>query len=259
MKQIRLLIGPTNSISLTGGLLPSRIRAKLVYREGNELRTFVGTLADLPGAEIAIASKEMTVTWSFGKGEAKRDFALEMTFRYSIGSSRNNIHLSYPRYTLTCDQATPQPELGFRNQRITIVETKEDEVSLYEIFEDDGPRWWNCEWSFNVGDVEVSTQFELGVPLLEGNQAFIWKTPILKNWDSTTIAGLTTAPSWSPTASPRPTIRGTTISSRRSGSSPNCTRRSVTRRWRNCGMLTSGSSSQQTRPRFRKATPPSGP
>jgi hypothetical protein len=169
---------------------------RLVYREGNGLATFIGKLEDLPQSEIKTTSKEMTVSWSFGEGEAKRDYALKLVFRYNIGTNRSAIHLSDPRYTLTCNYTAPQPKEGFvRDVGLVIKETKEDEVSLYQISEEKVPAWLQRDHDFEVGDVSVKTKYVLGLPMFEGSPAFIWKTPVLDKWDSgTTISGLTTEP-----------------------------------------------------------------
>ena len=167
---------------------------RLTYREGAALEAFVGTLSELPEAEVATKGQDMTVTWSFGAGETKRDYELKMEFRYSLSASRSKINLSDPRYTLSCTYAESKPELGFSNGGFVIEETKEDEVSLYQMSDEAAPDWWNRDWTIDVGGVSVETKFSIGVPLLEGSQAFIWKTPLLHTWEGTTITGLTTNP-----------------------------------------------------------------
>ena len=60
--------------------------------------------------------------------------------------------------------------------------------------EEPAPDWWNRSWAIDLGDVSVEARFSIGVPLLEGSEAFIWKTPLLHAWEGTTITGLTTTP-----------------------------------------------------------------
>ena len=43
----------------------SELVVRLTYREGGSLKTFVGTLSELPGAEVVMGGKEMQVSWSF--------------------------------------------------------------------------------------------------------------------------------------------------------------------------------------------------
>ena len=50
------------------------------------------------------------------------------------------------------------------------------------------------DWSIGVGGVTVTSEYALAVPLLEGNAAFIWKTPLLRSWELTSISGLTSVP-----------------------------------------------------------------
>ncbi len=172
----------------------SELVLRLTYREGAVLETYVGTLSELPGAEVITKGNDMTVTWTFGAGDTRRDCVLEMQFRYSLSTSRSEINLSDPRYTLSCTYAAPQPELGFSNRDFVIEETQEDEVSLYQMSEEPAPDWWNRSWAIDLGDVSVEARFSIGVPLLEGSEAFIWKTPLLHAWEGTTITGLTTTP-----------------------------------------------------------------
>ena len=167
---------------------------RLTYREGAGLETFVGTLSELPGAEVSTKGNEMTVSWSFGDGESKRNYELVMEFRYSLSASRGEIHLSDTRYTLSCTYVASQPEVGFSNGGFVIEETKEDEVSLYQMSEEPAPDWWNRSWTIDIDGVSVKAKFSIGVPLLEGGPAFIWKTPLLHTWEGTTITGLTTTP-----------------------------------------------------------------
>ena len=167
---------------------------RLVYRDGNELETFVGKLEDLPDATITSQAQTMTVRWCLGQEEAKRDYVLEMAFPYSIEKVQETIHLSDPRYTLHCTYVSPQLELGYQAGASVIEETLEDEVSLYQMSEGTAPEWWKRAWTAKVGKVSVETEFVIGVPLLEGSEAFIWKTPLLHTWGRTVISGLTSQP-----------------------------------------------------------------
>jgi hypothetical protein len=167
---------------------------RLVYREGNGLETFVGRLEELPGAVIATKARELKVSWTFGEGDARRDYELMLAFPYAISASRTPINLSDPRYTLKCTYILPQPEAGFSEGQLAIEQTRVDEVSLYEMSAEPAPDWWRRDWSIKEGGVTVATEFTLGVPLLEGSMAFIWKTPLLSSWERTIISGLTTTP-----------------------------------------------------------------
>jgi hypothetical protein len=173
-----------------------QLTLRLVYRDGIGLASFIGKFEDLPLSNISSSSNEMNVTWSFGEGDAKRDYVLKLAFPYSIRTSRTSINLSDPRYTLTCRYATPQPKEGFeQGGGLVIEETKEDEVSLYQISEEPVAAWLNRNHSFEVGEASVSTKYVLGLPMLEGRPAFIWKTPVLDKWNTGTIvSGLTTEP-----------------------------------------------------------------
>lgn len=132
--------------------------------------------------------------WRFGEADERRDYELRMRFRYSIRASRSDIHLSDPRYTLTCTYAQPQPEEDFVDGGPVIVETMKDESELYELSDGNVPKWLSRDHRFKVGSVTVATKYALGIPNLEGSQAFIWKTPILDSWEQTTVTGLTTIP-----------------------------------------------------------------
>ena len=167
---------------------------RLVYREGEALEVFTGRLEDLPDAEITIGSQKLTVTWRFGTGEEQRDYELALNFRYDIASSRKEIYLSDAQYALTCDYATAQPEAGYDNG-LVIVSSRSDEVSLYQLAEGDQPRWFHRDVFVEIGATGFGLNYYLGVPMLEGSPAFIWKTPILDRWASpTTITGLTSVP-----------------------------------------------------------------
>lgn len=166
---------------------------RLIYREGNGLKAFTGTLGELPDAVVTTAARKITVAWTFGEGEARRNYVLGLTFRYDIDTRRAPIHLSDPSYTLECTYATPQPEAGFSNG-LVMVETREDSVSLYQMADQKPPEWWQRDIRFQIDGVRFSSQYTLGVPMLEGGPAFIWKTPVLDTWSGTTLTGLTTAP-----------------------------------------------------------------
>ena len=173
-----------------------RLVIRLVYREGSGLETFVGRFEELPGSVITKQARALVVRWSFGEGGAKRDYELSLAFPYAITASRNLIHLSDPSYTLKCTYASTQPEVGFREGQLAFEQTRVDEVSLYEMADEgQNPDWWRRDWSIKAGGgVTVATKFTLGVPLLEGSMAFIWKTPLLSSWERTIVTGLTTIP-----------------------------------------------------------------
>lgn len=170
-----------------------QLTLRLIYRDGDVLQAFTGKLGDLPGARITTESKAIKVTWTFGSGIQERIYSLDLAFSYDINLSRTTIHLSDPRYTLTCRYAVSQPEEGYDNGRI-IEETMEDSVSLYQISEEPTPDWLSRAPRFRVGTVTFSTQYDLGLPLFGGSPTFIWKTPILNQWGKTTIVGLTSVP-----------------------------------------------------------------
>ena len=171
-----------------------KLTLRVVYREGDERRLFTGKLADLPGASLSTAARNITVNWTLGEGEDRRDLMLELDFRYDIATPRGEIHLSDPQYTLTCRYATPQPEAGW-DGGLVMVSSREDEVSLYQLADQRQPAWYLRDVAFQVGGVGFELDYQLGVPMLEGDPAFIWKTPILDSWeDVTTITGLTSRP-----------------------------------------------------------------
>ncbi|MGI9243013.1 MAG: hypothetical protein ACR2RV_19605 [Verrucomicrobiales bacterium] len=167
---------------------------RLVYREGEALEVFTGKLDELPGAEITVGDQEMIVTWGVGTGDGRRDYELELDFRYDIGVGRKEIHLSDPQYSLACEYATAQPEAGYDNG-LVIVPSRVDEVSLYQLAANEQPRWFHRDVLVEVGPTSFDLDYYLGVPMLEGSPAFIWKTPILDRWASATnITGLTSVP-----------------------------------------------------------------
>ena len=167
---------------------------RLIYREGEGLRVFTGKLADLPGAKLSVETRKIIVTWTFGTGDDQRDYELELAFRYDIATSRGKINLSDPQYSLICKYVVAQPEAGFDNG-LVIVGSREDEVALYQLAEGNQPDWFHRDVSVQVGRAGFELDYHLGVPMLEGNPAFIWKTPILDSWGgATTITGLTSVP-----------------------------------------------------------------
>lgn len=173
-----------------------QLTLRLIYREGAWLKTFTGTLGDLPGASITTEARKITVSWTFGDGDEQRDYVLEMVFRsYDIDVPRSPIHLSDPEYTLSCTYAVPQPEEGHDGSyNLIIVETLQDTVSLYQLGDQETPDWLNRDFQFVVGGTTFATQYALGVPMRQGSPTFIWKTPILDEWGTTTITGLISEP-----------------------------------------------------------------
>jgi hypothetical protein len=170
-----------------------QLTLRLVYREGDGLKTFTGTLAELPGAVVTTEARKMTVAWTFGKDDDKRDYVLELSFRYDIDTRQRTIHLSDPSYKLTCTYATSRPEAEYAGE-LTMVNTRVDSVSLYQLADQKPPAWLQRDARFRVDRVSFRFQYDLGIPMLEGSPAFIWKTPILDQWHGSTVSGLTSEP-----------------------------------------------------------------
>ncbi len=163
------------------------------YLEGSQTNTFTGTLADLPEAVLSFDDQKLTVDWQWGEGEWKRAMTLTMNFRYNINGIRfQPVNLSDPTITLSVVYEAPKPSVGGQGEVSMI---REEEAGLVEV-DDQGerPNWWNRSIKFTQGGVTIDSKFSIGVPLIEGGPAFIFKTPLLVGWEGTTIAGLTTQP-----------------------------------------------------------------
>jgi hypothetical protein len=171
------------------------LNLRLIHREGDGLGVFTGKLEDLPGSRITTKKNSITVSWTFGAGRDRRDYVLNMKFpsSYDITIGQRTICLSMPDYILTCSYAVAQPEEGYDKGRI-IEKTFKDEVSLYQISDDPVSDWLRRDFSIHVGGVTFASQYVLGVPVFQCGTAFIWKTPVLDEWGTTTITGLTTEP-----------------------------------------------------------------
>ncbi len=166
---------------------------RIHYLDGLERRLFVGRLGDLPDAEMTTSKTEIRVDWTWGSDEWKRDLTLTLSFQNSIDALRfDKVNLSDPDITLAARYETPKPTLDPGGE-MTL--TLEEDVTLAEIDESaKSPEWWNRRFAFTERGVTVDTAFRIGVPLMEGEPPFIFKTPLLVHWKTTTITDLTSQP-----------------------------------------------------------------
>ena len=172
------------------------LNLRLTYRQGDGLAVFTGKLGDLPGAVVKSTTNNITVSWTFGRGVERRNYVLSMDFpsSYDITIGQRTICLSMPDYSLKCTYVTDQPEQGYVDNKFVIVATRSDETSLYQISDDEVPDWFRRNASFQVNSVHFDCDYILGLPVFQCQTAMIWKTPVLDEWKSTTITGLTTEP-----------------------------------------------------------------
>lgn len=165
---------------------------KLEILESGVRTHYTGRLSELPNAAVTTSDRSIRVSWSTGLETAKRDYTLNLAFRYNLGQRRPAIHLSDPTYTFSCRYSEPQLEIDRSGETGT---TREDEVELVEIADNsNAPAWWRRKLEVSKGEVTVDSRFEIGVPNIEGGPAFIFKTPLLTDWERTRISGLTEEP-----------------------------------------------------------------
>lgn len=171
----------------------TKATVRLRHLEGTEVQTFVGRLEDLPEASLTTEKSKIQFAWKWGEGEWERDLTLELTFRYGIDALRfDPVNLSDPTIKLSVDYSTPKPT---QDRSGTMKMTSSEEASLVEVDDSgDAPGWWNRKIQFTKAGVTIDSSFRIGVPLLEGGPAFIFKTPLLVSWDQTTVTGLTSTP-----------------------------------------------------------------
>ena len=165
---------------------------KLEILEGVERTEIVAPLDAFPNGTMTHSDRSIRAVWSTGLGEEKRDYTLELSFRFDVNQRRPSIHLSDPSYKFTCRYAQPQLLIDRSGD---LGATKNDEVELVEIPENpNAPKWWQRHFVVSKGDVTIDSRYEIGVPNIEGGPAFIFKTPLLTQWDRTIVSGLTTEP-----------------------------------------------------------------
>ena len=165
---------------------------KLEILEGAGHTIITAPLKDFPNATVTNSEKSIQSKWSTGSGDDERDYTLEMTFRFDVSQRRPSIHLSDPFYKLTCRYSQSQLLIDRSGD---LGETREDEVELVEIADNsNAPAWWQRQLEVSKGGVTVDSRYEIGVPNLGGGPAFIFKTPLLTQWDRTVVTGLTTEP-----------------------------------------------------------------
>ena len=168
----------------------STLIAKVELLEGAKPTLIAAPLGAFMGGTITSTDRTIRSTWSSGAGEAKRDYTLDLSFRYDVSQRRPKINLSDPTYKLRCRYAVPQLHVDRAGELGT---TREDEVELVEIEENsNAPDWWRRKVEVAKGEVSIDAAYEIGVPNIEGGPAFIFKTPLLTQWAQTRITGLTT-------------------------------------------------------------------
>lgn len=163
---------------------------KLSYLEAGEMKSYTGSFAGLPNSEVTSKGREMSVAWTWGEGDWKRDLTLTMSFRYDVEAIRfSSVNLSDPQIELVVNYEVPKLNMD-ESRKVTMI--KEEECTLVEVDDvGDRPNWWNRSMAFSQGGVTIDSDFQIGVPLIEGGPAFIFKTPLLVDWGSSTITGLT--------------------------------------------------------------------
>ncbi len=165
---------------------------KLEILEGDVRSIYTSRLGDLPNAELAVTDRTIRVNWSTGTDAELRNYTLNLAFRYNTAQARQAINLSDPTYTFSCRYAGPQFDIDRAGESVT---TRSDEVELVEIADNSNtPAWWRRKLGVEKGDISVTSQFEIGVPNIEGGPAFIFKTPLLTQWTRTQVLGLTSEP-----------------------------------------------------------------
>jgi hypothetical protein len=170
-----------DSANLTALEFFNRVIVKLEILEGRGHTIMTAPLNGFPQATVTNSEKSIRSEWSTGLGDDKRDYTLEMTFRFDVNERRPSIHLSDPFYKLTWRYAQPQFLIDRSGD---LGETREDEVELVEIADNsNAPAWWQRHLEVSKGDVTVDSRYEIGVPNLGGGPAFIFKTPLLTQWD----------------------------------------------------------------------------
>ncbi len=182
---------PTGTAGAKAYFTQAKVRVR--YIDGSTVRMFTGSLAELPEAEWTFGDRQMDLTWNWGEGEWERAMTLTLSFPYDIDGLRfQPVHLSDPTITLKADYAVPKPNLEW-DGKVTM--RANEEAALVEV-DDKGerPDWWDRELEVTHGGVTVASTFSIGVPLIGGSPAFIFKTPLLVTWGQTTISGLTDQP-----------------------------------------------------------------
>ncbi len=166
---------------------------QLQYLEDGMVTLFTGKLADLPNSSVTVADRKIEARWTWGEGDWKRDLTLEMTFRYAINAIQfGGVNLSDPTITFSAVYQVAKPNMD-AGGKLTMI--KSEEATLVEVDDTgDRPGWWNRSMQFTQGGVTIDSSFSIGVPLIEGGPAFIFKTPLLVEWGTTTITGLTSKP-----------------------------------------------------------------
>lgn len=165
---------------------------RIRYLNGVEVATFTGRLSDLPDASWKTEDREMELTWSWGEGEWQRDLRLTLKFPYSVNGFRfQPVNLSDPTVTLEATYASSKPKVSHGQ----VSSIRKESATLVEV-DDSGaaPQWWNRRIHFTHNGITIDSRYRIGVPLIQGGPAFIFKTPLLVSWEGTTVTGLTEAP-----------------------------------------------------------------
>ena len=162
------------------------------YLESGRVRTWTGPLESL-GTIAKPTSSKITIRWTEDDGADQRAFTLSLDFPYSHAATRTAAPLaSDPDYTLACSYATPQPELDFDGTYLFVSrKTTSESTALYQLdpANGSGPFPPPRQYTIRHRGAEVSLHFIEGLPLIQGDPPFIWKTFILDRWLSPTTAG----------------------------------------------------------------------
>lgn len=161
-------------------------------RDGTHTMESKGTFTSLPEVRIQRGTRDLIINWTETEGEETRSFKLELSFPYPIKSTRNQtIHLSDPQWKFSCQYSTPNPEIEYWPSLKTKL-TSEDSIILYELADDQKtPQWYNIRHTVNIKPVTIRSSYQLGVPNYGGSLAFIFKTPVMLNWNFSSVEGIT--------------------------------------------------------------------
>ena len=161
--------------------------------DGGRVRTWTWRLEDL-GTVATPSARRMTVSWTRGDGPDRRDLVLTLDFPYDHGAVRTGKPFaSDPTYTLTCDHASPQPELEGLDG--ALASTRSDIVRLIQLAPPDpAMEFLTRRYEVRRSGALVSLHFSEGMPLYEGSVPWILKTFPFERWLEPSTGGGGTLP-----------------------------------------------------------------
>lgn len=178
-----------------------KLLANFQTHSNGQVQTWTGPLENLGTVTTPGNARTMTITWTNGAGPAQRIFSLSFVFPYNINTSRANSgttapNASDPMMTLRCAYATAVKELNFGTTSLS--DTTMDSTVMYQLDPANASApWLTRDYVVAKNGVRVSLHYLEGLPLIEGNSPFIWKTFILDRWLSPSTAGGGSLPTFS--------------------------------------------------------------